>query len=273
METKCPVCGQSIVFPSQVCDNCGSKIKAFKNLVTCRVCGAPVANPANKCPHCGVHTTNKKNFVAALVALVIIGVWIIVMILMAGLSDGGERKSDVTSTTPNTALPLTDEEKAAAILYEASDAFYKEDYMDGIQLCKQIKSEFPETETAKSIDQFLKERFENLPHFNAPDLMAEYDANIVNADEKYTDTVMVVSGIVTAIGKVNNDRTLAVMLDSGTYLRGVQLNFEKTQTETVAKLREGDKVSAIGLCTGISGTHLIVFSGDNIMINNCYIID
>ena len=63
------------------------------------------------------------------------------------------------------------------------------------------------------------------------------------------------------------------MLKSGTYFYGVQLNFKTTQTESVAALSAGDEITVVGKCTGKSGKVLLVIDGENIMIEDCYIID
>lgn len=84
---------------------------------------------------------------------------------------------------------------------------------------------------------------------------------------------MVVSGTVSSIGKTNHDKNLCVLLRSGTMLWSVQLNFTASQTESVAALQEGDSVTVIGKCTGQSGKQLLVFDGNNVMIERCLLIE
>lgn len=91
--------------------------------------------------------------------------------------------------------------------------------------------------------------------------------------KEYTDRVVVVSGTVSSIGKTNGDRNLVVVLDSGTYFKGVQLNFNTDHEDAVAELRAGDSVQAIGKCTGLSGKVLLVIDGSNVMIENCYLLN
>lgn len=170
------------------------------------------------------------------------------------------------------AVELTNEELAAVQLSKATEDFQSGDYLSAIEICSAIVSDYPDTEIAFDIDSYLSEQLALYPCYSAADLMREYDANIVNADEVYTDTVMVVTGTVSSIGKTNNDKNLAVMLKSGTYFYGVQLNFDISQTESVAILREGDTVSVVGKCSGKSGKQLFVFDGNNVMIDNCYLI-
>lgn len=73
----------------------------MKKMVDCRVCGASVAKNANKCPHCGAHTPNKKNFNAAIVGIILIGVWVIIMILTAIGGDDTNDASQATAQQPN----------------------------------------------------------------------------------------------------------------------------------------------------------------------------
>lgn len=272
--TKCSECGADLNPAAKTCPYCGAKVKFNRNLVPCRKCGGIVAKKAQKCPHCGAWTPNKNNFSALVAALCLYGlvlVFIVTSINGSEDNDSSNRKSDTLSGSQYS--ELTDEEKASALLYDAAAEFKSGDYMSAIDFCKQIASEYPDTETASGVDEWLEKQYDQFPKHSAKELMSEYDANIVNADEKYTDTVMVVSGTVNSIGKINNDKTLAVMLNSDTHYRGVQLNFKTSQTDSIAELNEGDYITVIGRCTGISGTQLLIFSGDNVIIENCCIID
>lgn len=270
---RCNECGAEIDFATKTCPNCGAKLKASGNLVPCRKCGGYVAKKAKKCPHCGAWTPNKKQFKGVVIALCFYALFLVVIVSSTDSPESSDSSNQDKTTTVSTQVSeLTDEEKASALLYEASTEFKSGDYMSAIELCSRVVSDYPNTETASSVPEWLENQYNQFPKYTAPNLMAEYDANIVNADEKYTDTVMVVTGSVNSISKINNDKTLAVMLNSNTYYRGVQLNFKTNQTEAVAALSEGDYITVIGRCTGISGTQFLVFSGDNVIIENCYII-
>lgn len=270
---RCSECGAEINWTEKTCPNCGAKSKASRKLVQCRKCGGFVAKKAQKCPHCGAWTPNKNNFVALVTALCLYGLALVIIVTSIDISETADSTKQTSDTiTGSQYAELTDEEKASALLYEASTEFKNGDYVSAISLCDQIISDYPNTETASGMTEWLASQYEQFPKYSASDLMSEYDANIVNADQKYTDTVMVVSGTVNSIGKINNDKTLAVMLNSNTYYRGVQLNFKTSQTDSVAALTEGDYITVIGRCTGISGTQLLIFSGDNLIIENCYII-
>lgn len=186
-------------------------------------------------------------------------------------SIGGNAPSD---SPPANSLPveLTDEEKAVAKLEEATAEFNDGDYISAIGICDKIAADYPTTETSANMSAYLDTQYLMFASFSATDLMREYDANVVNADEEYTGTTMIVTGTVSSIGKTNNDRNLIVLLSSGTYFHGVQLNFNTSQTAKIALLHEGDTVSAIGKCTGKSGKQLIVLDGNNVMIEDCLLI-
>ena len=154
----------------------------------------------------------------------------------------------------------------------ATTHFQEGDYMAAISICKEILSQYPDTSAAQNMENYLSAQYEQFPHFSAEELMNLYDENIVNADQEYTDTVLIVTGTVNSIGKTNHDTNLTVVLNSGTSFYGVQLNFKTTQTDSIASLSNGDSITAIGKCTGKSGKQLLILDGNNVMIENCYLI-
>lgn len=210
----------------------------------------------------------KKKSGVPLVARAIIATFAAIILIVVLFGEESPENLDTTKETV-----LTDEEKATEHLEKATEQFQNGNYMDAIDLCNDILSEYTDTDIAQNMSSYLDEQFSQYPHYTAKELMQEYDANIVNADEEYTDVVMVVSGTINSISKTNNDKNLAVILESGTYFYGVQLNFKTSQTESVATLNKGDKITAVGKCSGKSGTQLVIFEGNNVMIGNCYLID
>lgn len=204
-----------------------------------------------------------------------IGVVAAFVLLVALFGEKSSNQTDrSTSVGPGLAtVEQTDEEKAAEQLEKASEKFQNGKYMDAINICDNILSDYPDTDVASNIDSYLDEQFSQFPHYSATDLFSAYDANVVNADEQYTNAVLVVSGTVSSIAKTNNGNNLAVMLKSGAYFNGVQLNFKTSQTDAVAALNEGDTITAIGKCTGKSGTQFLILDGNNVMIENCYLIE
>lgn len=222
----------------------------------------------------GIHTKpgKAKKKTAGKIIFIFIVVFCLLLLIFGEREDPSNEKQPQSSTGSQT-VELTDEEKAAALLDKATAEFESADYVTAIKLCGQITAEYPNTTISENMTAYLNEQYAQFPHYSASELMSEYEANIVNADEQYTDTVMVVTGTVSSIGKTNNDTNLTVVLKSGTYFSGVQLNFKTSQTESVAALSEGDTISAIGKCTGKSGVQFIILDGNNVMIENCYIID
>lgn len=218
-----------------------------------------------------IPTPKKKKGPLKIIGKVLIALIILIIIGSVFGSDESESPSQKQTESPQ-AEELTPEEKAAIQLEDATAEFADGDYMSAIEVCNKVIAEYPDTDVSKNMGSYLETQYAQFPHISAEDLMNEYDANIVNADEEYTDTIMIVSGTVTSIGKTNNDKNLAVMLDSGTYFYGVQLNFKTSQTDSVAQLAEGDAVTAIGKCTGKSGTQFIILDSNNVMIEDCYLI-
>lgn len=174
--------------------------------------------------------------------------------------------------TADSGQSLTADDLALALQNQAKDKFASGDYKGGLDLCFEIVENYPKTAVASLIKQFAQNQVSKYTHISAADLVAEYEANRVNADMKYDGEVVVVSGEVLAIDKTNNSKTLSVLLSGDSLTRVVQLDFELSQESSVASLRRGDSITVIGKCTGLSGTMLLIFESDNVMISNCLII-
>ena len=217
-----------------------------------------------------VNQTNlkKKKLHPALIVLIVI----IFIGFIASLGDDSTETVDNNSTNVQN-VEMTDEEKAQTEIEKATTKFSEGKYREALEICNKVTETYPNTETTSNMNNYIKEQYAQFPQYTAKQLMAEYEANIVNADKEYTDKVMIVSGTVSRIDKTNNDKNLCVLLKSGTYFYAVQLNFDTSQTDAVSALKEGDSVKAIGKCTGKSGKHFLVFDGENVMISNCLLID
>jgi len=170
-------------------------------------------------------------------------------------------------------IEMTDEEKAVLEIEKANNCFAENDYQEAMEICNTVVETYPNTSVAQNMNSYLQEQFGKFVHITAKELMNEYETNVVNADEKYTGTTVIISGTVNGIDKTNNDKNLCVLLKSGTYFANVQLNFDTSQTESVANLKPGDTVKAIGRCTGKNGKVLVFFDGNNVMISDCLLID
>lgn len=213
-------------------------------------------------------TTKKKKLHPALIVLIVI----IFISFIASLGDNSTETVDNNSTNVQN-IEMTDEEKAQTEIEKATTKFSEGKYREALEICNRVTETYPNTETTSNMNNYIKEQYAQFPQYTAKQLMAEYEANIVNADKEYTDKVMIVSGTVSRIDKTNNDKNLCVLLKSGTYFYAVQLNFDTSQTDAVSALKEGDSVKAIGKCTGKSGKYFLVFDGENVMISNCLLID
>ncbi len=184
-----------------------------------------------------------------------------------------ETENNIENTnSANENIGLTDEENAQIEIEKATENFLAGKYGEALEICNDIMFIYPNTEVANNMNNYLKEQYAQFQQYTAEYLMSEYEANIVNADEKYTGKGMIVSGAVNKIDKTNNDKNLCVLLKSGTYFWSVQLNFDTSQTEAVSALKEGSTVKVIGKCTGKSGKHLLIIDGENIMIEDCMFV-
>ena len=96
----------------------------------------------------------------------------------------------------------------------------------------------------------------------AVDLMNEYESNEVNADAKYEDKVIEVSGTINSIGKDITD-DIYITLKTSSSVFTVQCLFTDDWTEKVGNLNEGDQVTVKGKLSGKWG---------NIMVRGCMLI-
>lgn len=198
-------------------------------------------------------------------------------IIIISLLFGGDSSDKATNTVNETnessqSQSEINEDKATSLLKDATDEFESDDYTSGFEICNDVLEKYPDTNAAANIESFKNEQIAKYPHLNATDLMSLYSDNIVNADNKYKDKAIVVSGVVSSIGKTNGDRNLCVLLKSNEFLGTVQLNFSKKNTESVASLVVGSSVTALGKCTGKSGKVLLLIDAPNVMIEDCVLI-
>ncbi|MBR7163832.1 MAG: hypothetical protein IKD21_02540 [Clostridia bacterium] len=215
-------------------------------------------------------TTNfARRDVVVLASAAVVVCLCVVGILLAGNTMVSENNNVVNTQNEN----MTEEEKAGLEIEKANNCFAENDYQEAMEICSTVVETYPNTSIAQNMNSYLQEQFGQFVHITAKELMNEYETNVVNADEKYTGTVVIISGTVSGIDKTNNDKNLCVLLKSGTYFANVQLNFDTSQTESVATLKPGDTVKAIGRCTGKNGKVLVFFDGNNVMISDSLLID
>lgn len=98
---------------------------------------------------------------------------------------------------------------------------------------------------------------------SASNLVSAYAANTVQADELYKNKIVAVSGTVQDISQDMLSKDPCVLLESGNVLYPVQCFFSDSEAESVSQLSDGDEITIVGKCTGLSVAH--------IQISNCSI--
>ncbi len=216
-------------------------------------------------------STNNKNAlsVGAIITIIVV-IFIAMFSIIAILSSPSATDTSIDAISQKE--DLTSDEKAERLIQIATKKFEEGDYIEAVNICNKISSEYPKTEISKNILNYLNEQYGKFNNISASRLMNEYTENIVNADKEYTGQILVIDGIVSSIDKTNNGNNLCVLLKSNTYFANVQLNFDTDQEDSVSKLSTGNSIKVIGKCTGKSGKHFIILDGNNIMIEDCYII-
>ncbi len=215
-------------------------------------------------------TQNKNTLPTGAIIAIVVVVFIAMFSIIAILSSPSTSNTGIDAITQQE--DLTPDEKAEQLIQIATKEFDEGDYIEAVNICNKIASEYPETESSKNMPNYLNEQYGKFNNISASRLMNEYTENIVNADKEYTGQILVIDGVVSSIDKTNNGNNLCVLLKSNTYFANVQLNFDTDQEDAVSKLSAGNSIKAIGKCTGKSGKHFIILDGNNVMIEDCYII-
>lgn len=96
---------------------------------------------------------------------------------------------------------------------------------------------------------------------SASNLVSAYEANTVQADELYKNKIVAISGTVQDISQDMVSKDPCVLLESGNVL--VQCFFSESESDSVSQLSDGDEITIIGKCTGLSLA--------NVQISNCSI--
>ena len=99
---------------------------------------------------------------------------------------------------------------------------------------------------------------ENIIEVDPATLRAEYQENEVAADAKYENELLKITGTVNNIGKDILD-DVYLTIETGEYLYDIQCYFsDASQIDIVATLKDGDTITLIGRCSGLSLTNVIV---------------
>lgn len=216
----------------------------------------------------------KKMKGCLVVLLTVFIIFLICIILAIIFSESSDTSGNTTTQTVSTQdIEVENEEKSKTELQKATEKFAKGDYERALAICDKIQTEYPNTTAAVDMDNYINEQYKQYPSLTANQLMSEYESNVVNADKQYTGKTMIVSGVINSFGKTNHDNNLCVLLNSGEYFKAVQLNFNVSQTDAVAELKDGMSIKVIGRCTGKSGKLLLFIDSENVMIEDCLLID
>ena len=207
--------------------------------------------------------------IGCLTIIIIIAVATIISSIIG--SDSSDTRTDTSAVSQNS--ELSDNEKAAKLLESATDYFDRDRYAKAISLCKKICADYPDTKVSGNMTAYPAEQYAKFPEVSAVNLMSEYGSNSVDADMSYDGKTIIVSGIVSSIGKTNSKSNLCVVLKTNTMLFGVQLNLKPENEADVADLCKGTKVKAIGTCSGRSGLLSVLTDVTNVMIDDCILIN
>lgn len=88
-------------------------------------------------------------------------------------------------------------------------------------------------------------------------LLADYEANEVSADQYYKGKLLEVRGTVDNIGKDIIGTMYVALVTRGRGIRQVQVYFEKSHANELASLRSGDVITIRGRCDGLMMNVLI----------------
>lgn len=232
-------------------------------LVKCKVCGADIAKNAKACPNCGAKI--KRHTVLG-IFLVIVGVVILVGAIGGNSNSKSNEDSRPAANVSEESQYINENEQAAQkLLDSAKENFEGGMYSSAFSKCDKVKSDYPDTAAAASVDAFLAGLYDTAINITAVDLHSAYDANEVSADNTYKDKAIVVTGTVSDIGKNVLNQTYITLKDGSDYgLTSVQCFFNSEQEDDVGNISKGSSVKLIGKCVG---ENLM-----NVQINSCYLI-
>ncbi len=97
---------------------------------------------------------------------------------------------------------------------------------------------------------------------SAVQLLKEYDNNKLAADEKYKGKMLIVTGMVTAVGQALKPY-VTLASESGYDIISVQCEFDRSQKGELAQFGKGSKLKIKGVCKG---------EFVNVMLEECQIV-
>lgn len=85
---------------------------------------------------------------------------------------------------------------------------------------------------------------------SAEQLFLEFSDNEAEANAKYVNKVLLVEGDITGINK-EDDGSTSVLLQTDDLMFGVNCRFEKDQSASLEKYKEGESIRVKGICEGM----------------------
>lgn len=92
---------------------------------------------------------------------------------------------------------------------------------------------------------------------SSENLYNEYKNNEIAADERFKGKKLLVTGIVREIG-TGIGNTYYVILSSGQFSQQVMATFDDSSKNRLAKLKKGDSMDVMGMCTGMTLGSVVV---------------
>ena len=102
---------------------------------------------------------------------------------------------------------------------------------------------------------------------NSQDLIAAFEKNETEANQRYLDKIISLEGIVRSVEKDEQGLFTVILGDENT-LSSVRCSMNPEHQEEVAKLREGATTKIKGACTGFNSNELL---GSDVVLNRCVI--
>lgn len=232
----CPRCNTQLANGSRFCNSCGMQFDQ------------PVATPGQSVPlgqippgqsppgqqnlggqFQAMPPPKKKRNPFAIGCLGVLGFFIIVGVI-GNLAGGGKGPGSVpsSSSSGNSAAQSSDGNNAASVPNHSTPSSSSESSSNA-------SSTTPSEPAAINV--------------SASELVSDYNANEVSADDKYKGKVLAISGTVDSIGKDIMD-TPYVTLHVDNDLLGVQCMFDNQYKAALSKLHKGQRIRLHGTCKG-----------------------
>ena len=99
------------------------------------------------------------------------------------------------------------------------------------------------------------------------DLISEYEKDEIEANKKFLDKIIAVSGTVKTIDK-NEQGYYTIVLGEVSSMSSVRCSMDSSHIKDIAGLNEGSNIVIKGACTGFNADELL---GSDVILNRCVI--